>query len=45
MLLWHAQGEFYFDVLIKTISVTVGEENRQTALRSTAHVIRQCESC
>jgi hypothetical protein len=45
MSLWHAQGEIYLHILIKTISVTVGEENREAALKNAAHVRRQCESC
>jgi len=45
MPLWHAQGEIYLDILIKTMSVTVGEDNREAALRNTAHSRRQCESC
>jgi len=45
MLLWHAQREFYLEILIKTMSVTVGEDNREAALRITAHIRRQCETC
>jgi len=45
MLLWHAQGESYLDILIKTMSMIVGEDNKETVTSGTALIRRQCESC